>query len=42
MVYMMYSNFKNMLDLYNNSLGKVNEQLQPVCQVRSEFLKRLI
>jgi hypothetical protein len=42
MVNMMYSNFKNMLDLYNDSLGKVNEQLQPVCQIRSEFLKRLI
>jgi hypothetical protein len=42
MVNMMYSNFKNMLDIYNDSLGKVNEQLQPVCQVRTEFLKRLI
>lgn len=42
MVDLKYSNFKNMLDLYNDSLEKVNEKIHPVCQVRYEFLKRLI
>lgn len=37
-----FGSYKELLDCYNHSLSKINENLHPVCQVRSSFIERLV